>query len=125
MNKAKYLAVVYLLPVFIYLLNVDGFQIIWIWYYFPFALFYAIYVWFKPTEKITKYIIITPLVFFVFFIFVVSIQLVLSKGISVALEIMPVIFLFALIFGVISGVVYVLIALLILKGFVDFGLEFK
>ncbi|MDR8523184.1 hypothetical protein [Shewanella fidelis] len=125
MNKAKYLALVYLLPVILYPLKVDHFQDIWIWYYLPFAMFYAAYVWFKPTENITKYIIFTPVAFLVFFIIAFSAQIAFSKGLSAALEFIPVMLLFAVPFGFAAGVIYVLLALLILKGFVKFGLELK
>jgi len=125
MNKAKYLAVVYLLPVLLYPLKVDHFQDIWIWYYLPFAIFYSAYVWFKPTENITKYIIITPVAFLLFFIIAFSVQIVFSKGLSAVLEFIPIMLLFAVPIGFAVGLIYVLVALLILKGFVKYGLELK
>lgn len=123
MNKAKYLTLVYLLPIILYPLEVDHFQGIWIWYYIPFAIFFGTYVWFKPTENITKYIILTPLAFLVFFITAFSVQVSFSQGLNAALEFIPVILLFAAQIGLVAGVIYVLLALLILKGLVKLGLE--
>ena len=64
-------------------------------------------------------------VFLVFFIIAFSAQIAFSNGLSAALEFIPVMLLFAVPFGFAAGVIYVLLALLILKGFVKFGLELK
>ncbi|MCF6437788.1 hypothetical protein [Pseudoalteromonas sp. MMG022] len=125
MNKAIYLGLVYLLPTILYPLKVDHFHDIWIWYYLPFAAFYAIYVWYKPTENITKYIIFTPVAFSMFFVVAFSTHIALAKGVATAFEFLPVMLMFALPFGFIVGAVYVLLALLLLQGLVKLGYEFK
>ncbi|QOL24965.1 hypothetical protein LP316_11715 [Thalassotalea sp. LPB0316] len=125
MNKAKYLGLVFLLPVILYPLKIDHFQDIWIWYYLPFAFCYSVYVWFKPTENISKYIIFTPIAFLIFFISGFTIQIAISEGVNSALEFLPIMLIFAIPFSFVTGLIYVLLALLILKAFESLGYGLK
>ena len=123
MNKALYLGLVYLLPVFSYFIPVDHFQLIWLYYYVPFGALYAVYIWFKPTENITKYIFLTPPAFLVFLTLVLLIPYIFSSGINAALEFLPVLLIFAIPFGFVIGAIYVTLALILLKGFQKFGIS--
>lgn len=121
MNKALYLGIVYSLPIIFYPLGLSHFQDIWIWYYIPFGFFYAIYIWLKPSCDITKYIISAPLVFIVILFLGVLIPIGLEGGAGAVLEVLPVMLIFSIPVGFIAGLMYVAVALLILKVFSKFG----
>lgn len=125
MNKALYLSIVFLLPIIFYPLGLNYLQDIWIWYYVPFGAVYAIYVWIKPTENITKYIVATPLVFLLVLFPGILVPYGFNSGVGAAFEFLPVMLIVAIPIGFITGLLYVVLALLILKGFVKFGYGFQ
>ena len=116
MNKAIYLALIYLSPALSLLAPVDHFQAIWLVYYVPFALAYAIYVWFKPTENLTKYIFYTPPLFLLFILIAILLPYGVNSGFNSVLEFLPAFLIIAIPFGFIIGAIYVILALLLLKG---------
>ncbi|NUZ12198.1 hypothetical protein HUZ36_15540 [Pseudoalteromonas sp. McH1-7] len=125
MNKALYLSIVFLLPIIFYPIGLSHFQDIWIWYYVPFGAVYATYIWFKPTGNITNYIVATPLVFLLVLFIGVFVPYGFNSGIGAAFEFLPVMLIVTIPIGFITGLLYVVLALLILKGFVKFGYGFQ
>ena len=116
MNKAIYLALIYLSPALSLIVPVEHFQAIWFIYYVPFALAYAIYVWFKPTENLTKYIFYTPPLFLLFILIAILLPYGVNSGFNSVLEFLPAFLIIAIPFGFIIGAIYVILALLLLKG---------
>ncbi|MBQ4829983.1 hypothetical protein [Alteromonas sp. MMG017] len=121
MNKLIYLALVYSLPLFSLLVPFDHFQPIWIFYYLPFALIYATYIWFKPSKDITKYIFYTPGWFLLFLTLAILIPYSYKSGVEAALEFLPVLLIVAIPFGFVIGIIYITVALVLLKGFEKYG----
>ncbi|MCF2859121.1 hypothetical protein L1286_16685 [Pseudoalteromonas sp. SMS1] len=125
MIKALYLGIIYLLPVLLLPLWLTHFQGAWIVFYIPFGFFYAAYVWFKPTQNMTKYIVATPLVFMLSLLLCILIPIGYKYGLGAAIEFLPAVLIVAIPTGCVIGLTYVTIALLILKAFSKFNCELR
>lgn len=121
MSKAFYLFLVYLLPIVTAFLPFEHFQAIWVWFYLPFGLVYGVAMWFNPVQKMMKWVTLTPLLFLLYILLAVPALVAYEAGISAALELVPVIALFAIPAAIPIGAVYVAAAYLLFYGFVKYG----
>ncbi len=122
MNKALFLAIVFLLPVISVLVPMDHFQDIWVWLYAPLGLAYATYIWFQPNEHMMKFITIAPLLFLTAVLVIFPAWVAIESGFYAGLQFLGVVAIIAIPSSIIVGATYVLLAYGIYVVFKKYGL---
>ncbi|MCX2802001.1 hypothetical protein OQJ68_09400 [Microbulbifer thermotolerans] len=122
MNKALYLAIVFLLPVVSVLIPMEHFQDIWVWIYVPLGLAYATYIWFQPNEHMMKFIMLAPLFFLIAVLVIFPAWAAIDSGLYAGLQFLGVVAIIAIQSSIIVGVTYVLLAYGIYVVFKKYGL---
>lgn len=122
MNKALYLAIVFLLPVISALMPMDHFQDIWIWVYVPLGLAYATYIWLQPNEHLMKLITLTPLFFLIAVLVIFPTWVAIESGLYAGLQFFSVVAIIAMPSSIVIGATYVLLAYGIYVVFKKYGL---
>ena len=122
MNKALYLAIVFLLPIISVLVPLEHFQAIWVWIYIPLGLAYATYIWFQPNEHMMKFITLTPLFFLIAVLVIFPVWVAIDSGLYAGVQFLGVVAIIAIPSSVIVGATYVLLAYGIYIVFKKYGL---
>jgi hypothetical protein len=122
MNKAVYLAIVFLLPVVSVLMPMEHFQAAWIWIYVPLGLAYATYIWLQPNEHLMKFITLAPLFFLIAVLVIFPAWMAIESGLYAGVQFLGLVALIAIPPSVVIGAIYVLLAYGIYFVFKMYGL---
>jgi hypothetical protein len=115
-----------MLPVLLYVLAYPwwmewDFQHFLILFYIPFGVVYGGYVWVKPTDNLTKYIIFTPIAFVLYLLLLFSVFGAQDGHFRDTLYFLPTFIVLSIPFVFVGGGAYVVLCLLILEGFKKWG----
>lgn len=101
MNKALYLTLVFLIPVFVVLFSIDLFQDMWL--YALLVVGYAAYIWFQPDQRMIKLIALTPVLALIVILVFLPIVVAIKVNVAHAVHFLAAVAVFAIPAAIVVG----------------------